>query len=47
VQSHPSARDDILPAIARARTAAEQILRLAPTGRSLIRSPQRPSQPVN
>jgi quinol monooxygenase YgiN len=37
VQSHPAARDDILPAIAQARTAAEQIRRLAPTGRSLIR----------
>ena len=36
VQAHPLARDEILPAIERAQTAAPQTLRLAPTGRSLI-----------
>ncbi|MFJ8649411.1 NIPSNAP family protein [Streptomyces sp. NPDC093546] len=36
VQAHPLARDEILPGIARAQTAAPRTLRLAPTGRSLL-----------
>ncbi|MFE7566432.1 NIPSNAP family protein [Streptomyces sp. NPDC057539] len=36
VQAHPLVRDEILPGIEREQTAAPRILRLAPTGRSLI-----------
>ncbi|WP_407567096.1 NIPSNAP family protein [Polymorphospora sp. A560] len=36
VRDHPVVRDDILPGIERAQTAAPRVLRLAPTGRSLI-----------
>ncbi|MGW6745568.1 NIPSNAP family protein [Streptomyces sp. NPDC055025] len=35
--AHPLVRDEILPDIERAQTAAPQLLRLAPTARSLIR----------
>ncbi|GAA4935777.1 NIPSNAP family protein [Streptomyces coeruleoprunus] len=35
--AHPLVRDDILPAVQREQTAPPQLLRLAPTGRSLIR----------
>lgn len=35
-QAHPLARDEILPGIEREQTAAPRILRLAPTGRSLL-----------
>ncbi|CAL9674006.1 hypothetical protein SUDANB105_07737 [Streptomyces sp. enrichment culture] len=35
-QAHPLARDEILPGIERAQTAAPRTLRLAPTGRSLL-----------
>ncbi|WP_189296000.1 NIPSNAP family protein [Streptomyces cinerochromogenes] len=37
VQTHPVARDEILPRIERERTAAPRTLRLAPTGRSVMR----------
>ncbi|WP_436840551.1 NIPSNAP family protein [Streptomyces flavofungini] len=37
VQAHPLARDEILPGIERERTGAPRVLRLAPTGRSLVR----------
>lgn len=36
IQAHPLTRDEILPGIEREQTAAPQILRLTPTGRSLI-----------
>ncbi len=36
VQAHPLTRDEILPGIEREQTAAPRMLRLAPTGRSLI-----------
>ncbi|MFJ9855847.1 NIPSNAP family protein [Streptomyces sp. NPDC101150] len=36
VQAHPLARDAILPGIRREQTTAPRILRLAPTGRSLV-----------
>ncbi|MFF2522683.1 NIPSNAP family protein [Streptomyces liangshanensis] len=37
VMALPLVRDEILPGVERARTAAPQLLRLVPTGRSLIR----------
>ncbi|QIQ03634.1 NIPSNAP family protein [Streptomyces liangshanensis] len=37
VMAHPLVRDEILPGIERARTEAPELLRLVPTGRSLIR----------
>ncbi|MFF1272217.1 NIPSNAP family protein [Streptomyces marokkonensis] len=37
VRDHPLVRDAVLPALERAQTAAPRTLRLAPTGRSLIR----------
>ncbi|WP_330177487.1 NIPSNAP family protein [Streptomyces sp. NBC_01498] len=37
VLAHPVARDEILPGIERERTTAPRTLRLAPTGRSLLR----------
>ncbi|MBJ3811926.1 NIPSNAP family protein [Streptomyces flavofungini] len=37
VRAHPVARDEVLPGIERKQIAAPQVLRLAPTGRSLIR----------
>ncbi|MFD9030943.1 NIPSNAP family protein [Streptomyces sp. NPDC059567] len=37
LRTHPLARDEILPGIEREQTSAPQVLRLAPTGRSLIR----------
>ncbi|MFE2560746.1 NIPSNAP family protein [Streptomyces sp. NPDC059352] len=37
VQAHPVARDEIFPGIGREQAAAPRALRLAPTGRSLIR----------
>lgn len=37
VRAHPVARDEVLPGIERERLAAPRVLRLAPTGRSLIR----------
>ncbi|MEV4333336.1 NIPSNAP family protein [Streptomyces sp. NPDC049597] len=36
IQAHPLTREEILPGIKREQTAAPQILRLTPTGRSLI-----------
>ncbi|MFE3906287.1 NIPSNAP family protein [Streptomyces sp. NPDC059153] len=36
MQAHPLARDEILPGVEREQTAAPQVLRLGPTGRSLI-----------
>lgn len=36
LQAHPFARDEILPGVEREQTAAPQVLRLRPTGRSLI-----------
>ncbi|WP_309056379.1 NIPSNAP family protein [Streptomyces sp.] len=36
VRAHPHARAEILPGLARERTAPTRLLRLAPTGRSLI-----------
>ncbi|MEV6421223.1 NIPSNAP family protein [Streptomyces sp. NPDC051662] len=36
IQAHPLVRDEILPGIEREQTAAPRILRLTPTGRSLI-----------
>ncbi|MFH8569495.1 NIPSNAP family protein [Streptomyces sp. NPDC017993] len=36
VQAHPLARDELLPGIEREQTAAPRILRLAPTGRSVL-----------
>lgn len=37
VAAHPLARDAVLPGIEREQTGAPQVLRLAPTARSLIR----------
>ncbi|MFB7368266.1 NIPSNAP family protein [Streptomyces sp. NPDC056222] len=37
IQAHPLARDEILPGIGREQASAPRMLRLAPTGRSLIR----------
>jgi hypothetical protein len=37
MQAHPLAGDEILPGVEREQTAAPQVLRLGPTGRSLIR----------
>ncbi|MFD0415542.1 NIPSNAP family protein [Streptomyces sp. NPDC127108] len=37
VRAHPVARDEVLPGIERERSGAPRVLRLAPTGRSLIR----------
>ncbi|MFD3664853.1 putative quinol monooxygenase [Streptomyces sp. NPDC058659] len=37
VRAHPVARDEILPAVGREQTGVPRTLRLAPTGRSLIR----------
>lgn len=36
VRNHPVARGEVLPGIERARTAPPRLLRLAPTGRSLV-----------
>ncbi|MFG2298939.1 NIPSNAP family protein [Streptomyces sp. NPDC048603] len=36
VRAHPRARDEILPGLEREQTAAPRVLRLAPTGRSLL-----------
>ncbi|MFB6943618.1 NIPSNAP family protein [Streptomyces sp. NPDC056305] len=36
MRAHPLARDEILPGVEREQTAAPQVLRLGPTGRSLI-----------
>lgn len=36
IQAHPLARDELLPGIEREQTAAPRILRLAPTGRSVL-----------
>ncbi|MGW0816472.1 hypothetical protein ACWD00_24955 [Streptomyces viridiviolaceus] len=36
IEVHPLARGEILPAVEREQTAAPRVLRLTPTGRSLI-----------
>ncbi|MEW2585230.1 NIPSNAP family protein [Streptomyces virginiae] len=36
LRAHPAAREEVLPGLERAQTAAPRSLRLAPTGRSLI-----------